>query len=125
MFKQPWIWAIIAAAFCIWASKPAHAESPTGNVLLAQCTGDAYNLGRCVGFIDGVYQARDECNTPNGVTLGQMKDVVVVALQNAPQVRHMNAAALVLAALQNQGWCAFKPSNAQQTPRPDNRNTRS
>ncbi|MFZ6765306.1 Rap1a/Tai family immunity protein [Pseudoroseomonas sp. WGS1072] len=71
----------------------------TGNRLLELCRG---GQGICHGYIAGVASVMGR-NTvsgwaaciPSGSTVGQIRDLVVKALENNPQERHLSAESLV------------------------------
>jgi hypothetical protein len=81
----------------------------TGNELLTYCKGDSRGQAQCVGYIEGVVDAlalnRPLCRLSEGVTVGQLKDVVVNALIADPTERHFAAFSLVLSAIANAGFC--------------------
>lgn len=87
-------------------------EYYTGNTLLDGCT-DASAASSvlqtgCMGYISGVASAGGQCentingyrfSVPEGVSRGQLKDIVVMWLQRHPADRHYAAAGMVAAAL--------------------------
>ena len=81
------------------ASGTAHAQFYTGNELLDRFrTNRVFANGFVAGVADG--NAVHHCIPVNSVTLGQVVDVVELKLVNHPEIRHMPAGVLVLAAIQ-------------------------
>ncbi len=95
-----------------WAS-PVWAAFNSGNQLIAFCQASEMDPGNayCLGYMAGTFDALDGadrgaggytfCNP--GVTLNQVRDVVVMWLSDHPQHRHHDAHTLVAAAL-NEVW---------------------
>ena len=89
----------------------------SGNSLLQKCKSEPdlfYLHGICTGYILGVAEALDGPErglgnfrfcTPEGVTNGQLKDVVVKWLQVRPQHRHFTGSSLIAAALRDAFPC--------------------
>jgi hypothetical protein len=102
------------------AATPAQAQWFTdGNKLLADCR-DQAKEGICLGYIAGavdgynelldIYGLHDLAMTcppsgPSGVTLGQVKDLVVNELIANPVDRNLNTAMLVERAINNAWHC--------------------
>lgn len=90
----------------------AHATD-SGNDLFAKCadTNSFYN-GYCLGYVVAAVDAWDAdigiC-LPDGVTKGQIKDVVIKYLVDHPDRRHYVAASNVNAALWTAFPCPTKP----------------
>jgi hypothetical protein len=63
--------------------------------------------GMCLGYILGVQDALEGSSfcVPNGVTQGQLKDVVKLWLHDHPETRHLSASSLVAAALKEKFPC--------------------
>ena len=81
----------------------AQAEFFTGNMLLEQLTSTSEvqrNFG--LGFVIGVHDAHEKVThcSPDSVTTGQVRDVVLQALLKVPEHRHQNAERLVWQILQ-------------------------
>lgn len=96
---------------------PAQAGAYTGNELHAVCSSRAMiDVGVCLGFVAGVVDGalmmtrplpRKEqliCR-PDGVTVGQMRDIVVKFLNDKPGNRHVDAEIMVGLALANAFPC--------------------
>ena len=69
---------------------------------------DASKGGYCVGYIQGVHDALKPTRVicvPDGVTGGQLGDVVKLYFGNHPENRHLPAAELVTAALKEKFPC--------------------
>lgn len=99
-----WLWfgvTVLAAAFaalCI----PAKAAFYSGNDMLAKCQSGLGNADYaiCLGYVEGVADSLDYglfnmsgqpgC-IPDGVTAGQLKDVLVKALNDDPANRNLSA----------------------------------
>jgi len=87
---------------CLFAillvSTSAHAEFLDGNKLLATCRStEIVDRADCLGYTTGVHDALVGVRicSPDGVTRGQVRDIVVAYLQNAPEERHKTADVLV------------------------------
>jgi len=105
------ILALLGAVVGLSVTVPANVQAAfvNGNELHNWCTmpgGD----GLCFSYIKGVWDmidAAQEINiarkkficVPSGVTIGQMKDVVLKSLNSRPEVRHLSASSLVWNAL--------------------------
>jgi hypothetical protein len=105
----------LLAAFMI-EDKPAQAAEMTfdsGNKMLALCESTIpFEYGACVGFISGVALMVNGASQQggnflgwrvcvrNGVTVGQLRDIVVQDLQAHPENRDLGATLLVMRALQ-------------------------
>ena len=82
-------------------------QAITGNELLADLDDDGYfSKGFAMGFIVAVtesfvgYGFAKECLVlPNGVSNGQLKDIVRKFLENNPETRHYQAPVLITFAL--------------------------
>jgi hypothetical protein len=85
-------------------------STTTGNTLLENSESEIpFQRGGCIGYIMGVsdrisinsvaYKDRPQVCMPDEATNGQIKDVVVNHLKEAPEHRHMNAAILVFESL--------------------------
>lgn len=105
----------------------AHTADYTGNDMLRDCESDnSFSRGVCMGYLDGVTDGvikaeadqylmafMDAGQTgarppelghgafciPKGVTLGQLKQVVIKHLRDYPQFTHLNAGNLAVAAM--------------------------
>jgi hypothetical protein len=95
----------------------AAVKDTNGNQLYADCTGDLVGQAVCVGYVRGVYD-RDRWSDASsyicavdGVTTGQLVDVVVQYLKAHPEKRDFRAGGLVLFALRD-AWPCPKPSTA-------------
>jgi Rap1a immunity proteins len=84
----------------------------TGNELLTYCKGgDSKDQAQCLGYIEGVVDTLAfsplplSCRLSGGVTVGQLKDVVVNALIADPTERHFAAFSLVRSAIADAGFC--------------------
>jgi hypothetical protein len=101
----------ILAAICLsLLASPAQAQALTGNQLYQQCRdNDRWSKGFCFGFIMGASEIlngippssalRTNRIPPEGVTNGQIEDVVKLFLRDHPKQRHLPAAALIIYAL--------------------------
>jgi hypothetical protein len=80
----------------------------SGNDLLRDCTTqDSYSF--CLGYITGLEhgislesqyrKSKPMFSLPSNVEMGQLVDLVVKALKERPEQRHMKAAVLALAAI--------------------------
>lgn len=106
---------LLALAVCAGLLSPAGAF--TGNSVWNWCTTGRQsryyisNTGWCLGYISGAASTMTlygHVCIPKGVTWGQVKGVVVKYLRDRPQARHLPAAALVGAAIQEAGWSCKK-----------------
>ena len=106
---------IAVALTALWSEKAAAID---GNKLLEQCEYFGANLptlpvdaskgGYCIGYTIGVHDALVGTNhfcMPDGVTGGQLGDVVKLYLRNHPEDRHRPADELVAAALKEKFPC--------------------
>lgn len=89
----------------------AHAEFWAGNDLLARLTSsDSYERGTGLGFVMGVFDATHgavHC-PPATVTAGQVRDMTLKTLNDAPAARHLAAEGFVTYALRNAWPCSKK-----------------
>lgn len=80
----------------------AHAEYISGNDLLSRLNSESYSdRGFALGYVAGVADALDGfilC-IPEGVTIGQLKDITTTHLRASAQTRHKSAAGLIMDAL--------------------------
>lgn len=95
---------VILAMAAQAAASPGPTQTPDvedGNGLLAMCSSEGayYRLGVCDGYILGAANvglvAKLFCS-PNGVTKGQIRDIVVSGLRNDPVNRHQGSVSLVI-----------------------------
>lgn len=92
---------------------PAHAEFYSGNELLQRMQSESHiERAVAIGFVAGVADAWDYVMVcpPDGVTVGQTRDIALKFLILNPGKRHKSAAELVLDALIEAWPCAKKPS---------------
>lgn len=94
---------------------PASAGYFTGDEIVSICktggprdTESVIDRVACRGFVAGViygghYFSNLVC-LPNGLSIGQMADVVVKYVERNPQLRHMSDAELIHAAVVMAGW---------------------
>jgi hypothetical protein len=100
---------VSVVAVLLLASGGAWAYFKTGNELLANCTGNSFKEGYCLGYIASV---SDTHNTwvdlgnmseifclPKGVTQGQLQSVGVKYLEENPADLHLTASSLIAHAL--------------------------
>jgi hypothetical protein len=77
---------------------PVHAEFFDGNKLLSTCrSNQPIDMADCIGYVTGVYDtlAGVRICSPDGITRGQVRDIVLTYLQNAPEERHKTADVLI------------------------------
>lgn len=94
--------AIATLALASALSTAAAGEFISGNTLLADCRStSAVARMDCLGYVTGVHDALYGVTicSPQGVTRGQLRDVVVQALASRPEALHRSADRLVGAAL--------------------------
>jgi hypothetical protein len=113
---------LIAAMSALLLPTPGAAEDSgpflSGDTLFERCTrgdetGDDFCIGYVAGSVDmlislqrqGPPGAKQAC-MPQGVTLGQVRDVVIKYLSDEPQFRKLDAAALVITALEQAFPCS-------------------
>lgn len=73
-----------------------------GNKLLSECESEIMaDMNFCLGYVSGAADANDFDDTciPEGVTLGQIRDIVKRHLVKQPQYRHMSGSFNVSIAL--------------------------
>ncbi|MCJ8157238.1 Rap1a/Tai family immunity protein [Sphingomonas sp. LaA6.9] len=103
------IGAVTIAMSIAISTSPAQAKWMDGNELLAICdSSDSADKIQCMGYIQGVLDASDSSlgskeippvDTPDNVTAGQLKDIVIAYLKANPEKRHTQASDLVFTAL--------------------------
>jgi hypothetical protein len=106
--------AAVVAIQLIGPSASAEENLDSGNSYLEACTADkgSFNMGTCLGFIHGILQSqqRDEryfC-APNGITIGQARAIIIKYLNDNPDRRHYQFAALANMALARVFPCPLK-----------------
>jgi hypothetical protein len=86
----------------------------SGNDLFKKCTSDGTVDGHfCLGYVMGVADELELLRSVDGkppciaqgVTIGQVKDVVVAELKASPETRHFNAAFLTTGAVAKAWHC--------------------
>lgn len=88
---------IAISAFAL-ASLSVQAEFYSGNRLYDLLTSTNENQRSVgLGFVIGVHDAHEKVThcSPDNVTAGQVRDIVLQALSGAPSIRHRNAEQLV------------------------------
>ncbi len=93
--------------FLLALSSAARAEFLTGNELLNHMTGNVTNQMMAMGYVMGIYDVGTgvkHCPS-NGVTAGQVNDMVKVKLQQFPELRNNSADMFVTIALSNTWPC--------------------
>lgn len=85
----------------------AHAEFWDGNTLLSRIDGTTGQQNAALGYVMGVADVHHNITqcAPDGVTAGQMRDMVRNYLNNTPAVRHLPAAPLILHVLKGTWPC--------------------
>lgn len=111
--------ALAAGVLVSAAMSPARAGFYTGNELLAKCTADVSNpnLSICFGYVEAVADSLDwtgwvgangtDSCVPAGVTTGQLKDVLIKALNDDPANRNVDAYLLSEVAFKNAWHCKY------------------
>lgn len=97
-----------AIALILAMSSLAHAEFWDGNTLLSRISGSVGEQNVATGYVMGVadvHHNTTQC-APEGVTSGQIRDMVRNYLTNTPAVRHLPADLLVLHVLKGTWPCA-------------------
>jgi len=82
----------------ILVTAPAHAEFMDGDKLLATCKSSVpIEIADCFGYTTGVFDALSNALicSPDGITRGQVRDIVVAYLQSKPEERHKTADVLI------------------------------
>lgn len=101
----------LIAAVALCATTTAHATFLTGNDLLNRMK-DSSVVPQMVamGYVIGIADAMNEAThcLPNGVTMGQVRDVVKQFLEEKPETRHRPADLIVYVVLKNTWPCAEK-----------------
>jgi len=90
-------------------------EFLTGNTLLSNCkAADISSKSVCLGYVVGAHDAAagSVICSPDNVTQGQVRDVVVRWLEANPDKRHISADRAVMIALGSVWPCANQPSRA-------------
>lgn len=90
------------------SSQGAQAEFWDGNTLLSRMSGSAGEQSAAIGYVMGVADVHHNASqcAPDGVTAGQMRDMVRNYLTNTPAVRHLSADSIVLHVLKGVWPCA-------------------
>lgn len=98
-----------AASLLILAalSGPASAQFLTGNQWLERYRSSGTDRIYALGFVAGAIDSSEVC-MPVGATLGQAAEIVERALVGLPEMRHLDAAAFVVAATQT-AWPCKQP----------------
>lgn len=97
-----------ALALILALSSLARAEFWDGNTLLSRMGGTSGEQNAAIGYVMGVADVHHnvaQC-APEGVTSGQMRDMVRNYLTSNPAVRHLSADLLVLHVLKSTWPCA-------------------
>lgn len=114
----------VAAAVALAAVMPQQAKANfySGNEVYSNClalrSDDTYyqKYAMCMAYVSGAYDAielaRDinsapRCG-PDGLTVGQLKDVVVKYMREHPENRNYSAASLVLLSMVDAWGCSGK-----------------
>lgn len=110
---KKWVAFLMALFVVLWlVPRPAQAEFWTGNKLYSLCTSaEAFDQALCLGYVTGVHDADEHvyhCSPPT-VTVGQIKDIVVKVLREAPEIRDKSADVIVSQTLR-----ALYPCKQQQ-----------
>lgn len=98
---------IYALALVVCAGN-TYAEFKDGNRLLRDLRGDTMDYVHALGYVTGVYDALQHvihC-PPQGVTAGQVGDMVKNFLEENPALRHQSADRHVVAVLRRAWPCA-------------------
>ncbi|HAD86585.1 MAG TPA: hypothetical protein DCG48_04415 [Rhodospirillaceae bacterium] len=90
----------------------------TGNSLYSDCEGEDFKKFKCFGYVVGAYDmhafmaaaikrsgGKQVICGPDGLTVGQMRDVVVKYLKDNPDKRHHPASILAFAAFADAWPC--------------------
>ncbi|BDD65027.1 hypothetical protein Sj15T_00480 [Sphingobium sp. TA15] len=92
--------ALASAMSLAAVSNQAQAQWLTGNQLYEWCSSTSVTEGgACMAYVIGALDGNLSINTANGVTRGQIKDVVRKYLADHPERRQMMAATLVYMAV--------------------------
>lgn len=94
----------------------AHAEFFSGNDLLEKLqSADVLSRVQALGYIQGVADAAQNALScvPNGVTAGQLNDMVKNYLQNVPANRNKSADSIIVYILRQTWPCANRQSNGR------------
>lgn len=86
----------------------ARAEFYTGNEILALCkAGDYSSKSICIGYIAGVFDALHSVKhcAPASVTAGQVRDMVVQAMEAEPKIRNETADVIAAHVFKNAWPC--------------------
>jgi endonuclease YncB( thermonuclease family) len=116
--------AVIAIATTLALVSSAGAYFYTGNELLDMCaatgdtTRDFQHRARCQAYITGVYDGGSGFCSPDRITQGQVRDMIVRALQTQPHRRHLPASELIIDKLKRVWPCkpaAMPPQDGEPT----------
>ncbi|OOY11660.1 hypothetical protein BMG00_11190 [Thioclava marina] len=133
--KKLCLMTLMATAFAIPSAAQNLGRNLTGNEILSICeaSDDLAREGFCIGYVDGLVEGMrwgaaaplvvsgvpaSEVNQrvdallsfclPDGITVGQYRDVFVQYLRNNPETRHNSARALMQSALSKAFPCSEK-----------------
>lgn len=102
--------ALVALALTVCCT-PAYAQFYTGNDWLRKYTSkQVHDQIAILGYTAGIADGHPNICIPNGVTLGQMADMVHGALVRVPEHRHHSAAVFVIAVLEPVWPCTQAPA---------------
>lgn len=105
---------IIASAIVASFATPVRAEFFSGNTLFRICSSSEFvDMMDCLGYTSGASDAaqwRHFCPS-EGITRGQIRDIVFAFLRDNPEVRNQTADLLVATALRRVWPCKETPRN--------------
>ena len=99
---------LLLASLLVSAS--AHATYFSGNDILNKLTSEGSDRALALGYVAGIHDALENVAvcSPNGVTLGQLRDIVIRKLRSVPEKRHMAADLFIFQALTEAFPCKNK-----------------
>ena len=117
-----WLCSGLAISFLGLAASPAKAQFFTGNDIFAECQASPSDTTywqrdmKCTAYIVGAYDAADAVRSarntercgPDGLTAGQLRDVVVKYMRDNPETRNLSGGKLVILAIMTAWQCGSK-----------------
>lgn len=107
---------VVAVALAVAATSAGAQEFESGNTLYNKLTGDSTDKLIGMSYVAGIHDAYASLTicAPEGITKGQLADMIRNWLGNNPQQRHLAASVLVNRALSGIWPCKNNRQQSQQ-----------